>query len=184
MAEMPRPRWGKERRASKLSPDPATFLELTAKVLTALQTLSSGLFMEASLLWHDWLNCSPLAIDSTHSPIPLPGCGPGWVKGTESSNPLITGWFPILSCFPKVTSLTSSGVVQSSLLWIFTTFIILLILEIPRVLSSVPETRWGSDMYLLLYVMISYIFLFPRYFVAPSFCWNRSSSISLRNGLH
>ena len=110
--------------------------------------------------------------------------GAGGVKGTESSNPLITGWFPILSCFPKVTSLTSSGVVQSSLLWIFTTFIILLILEIPRVLSSVPETRWGSDMYLLLYVMISYIFLFPRYFVAPSFCWNRSSSISPRNGLH
>ena len=51
MSEMPRARWGKERRASKLSPDSATFLELTAKVLTAL--LSSGLFMEAALLWHD-----------------------------------------------------------------------------------------------------------------------------------
>ena len=42
--------------------------------------------------------------------------GVGGVKETESSNPLITGWFPILSRFPKVTSLTNSGVVESRLL--------------------------------------------------------------------
>lgn len=92
---------GEKSGASKLYLDSSYFPWAHRRVFTALQTLSLGFFMEASLLWHDWLNCSSLYIDSTLSPTHLPGCGPGWRQvGVETEpNLLITVRFPILGRF-------------------------------------------------------------------------------------
>ena len=88
--------------------------------LEALQTASVRVFMEASLYRHDWLNQQPFTINSTSSPSPLPrDLGVGLKIPTLISHDLFPGnKAPFLKRFPKVTSLTNSGVVESSLLWI------------------------------------------------------------------
>ena len=170
---MPRARWGKERGAFKLSLDSATFPELTAQGVHSSPNSVSWFFYGGFLTLAPLIKLQSIG-DRFNSQSNSPSwmwarLGAGGVKETESSNPLITGWFPILSRFPKVTSLTNSGVVESRLLWKYIPFIILT-LEIPRVLGVLCQKPDEDQICTYYIIMIPYIFLFPGCFiVTPSF---------------
>lgn len=87
------------------------------------KSCSSGIFMEPSLCWHDWLNHWPSVTDLTSSSSPL-HLG-GWGSSLKVANTNHCGWFPpnqllpILSGSPKVTSLKIQvQLVERGSLWI------------------------------------------------------------------